>query len=85
MVVDSVIQPGIRLAVDVDVAVPVPVRVLGPCFAVAKVAVPGPIVATAMGLLAVVVPVVAAVVVELLVVVLLLVVLALARVHLAVL
>lgn len=71
------IQPGMRLAVDVDVALPVPVRALGPCFAVAEVAVPAAIVATAMGL--------PAIVVELLVVVLPLVVLALARVHLAVL
>jgi hypothetical protein len=61
-VVGFVIQPGIRLAVDV--AVPVPVRVLGfvdPADSiVADVAVPAPIVAMAMGLSAVVVPVVAA-------------------------
>ncbi|KUL84075.1 hypothetical protein ZTR_07437 [Talaromyces verruculosus] len=76
VVVGFVIQPGIRLGVDV--VAPVPVRV--PAGSVDL------IVATAMGLPAVVVPVAAAaVVVELLVVALPLVVLVLARVDLAVL
>ncbi|PCG92986.1 Hypothetical protein PENO1_085890 [Penicillium occitanis (nom. inval.)] len=75
VVVGFVIQPDIRLAVDV--LVPVPVRV--PAGSVDL------IVATGMGLPAVVVPVAAAVVFELLVVSLPLVFLVLARVDLAVL